>query len=511
MDREEGKKDIITIKEGKGARNEQEGWIIVRIAGNASERGFQQGFLFALEIREVMRSLRYLTYQDTGKEWEFFVNVARKLFAPHLGLEYTEELKGIASGIKAAQEIEQDFSGTGRAESRYPVTGAGGSISSIPAREREKDKAEEITWLDLLAWNGYIELLDYWWPKQREGQYRPGSMVEHGGCSAFVATGSATANGKVVMGHNSWDNFETGQFYNIIQDIRPDEGNRIMMQSPPGCIHSATDFFLTGAGIAGCETTIGGFQEYDPSGVPEFVRVREAMQYADSLDGFVARMIEGNNGGYANGWLLADTRSQEILRLELGLQYQTVDRTKDGYFIGCNAPFDPRIRNLECDNSGFADIRRHQGARQVRLTQLMEEYSGMLDSKSAMVILADHHDVYFDRENPCSRTVDGHYELDPRDVMSQAGRPLPYQPRGTVDGKMLDSTLADNWSFMARWGNSSGMPFLAREFIDRHIQWRHLDGYLKDRPERPWVLIRGGLSNLVQQNSANHCRFLSET
>jgi len=294
------------------------------------------------------------------------------------------------------------------------------------------------------------------------------------------------------MGHNSWDNFETGQFFNIIQDIRPDEGNRILMQSPPGCIHSATDFFLTGTGIAGCETTIGGFREYDPSGVPEFIRVREAMQYADSLDGFVARMVDGNNGGYANGWLLSDTRSQEILRLELGLQYHAVDRTKDGYFIGCNAPFDPRIRNLECENSGFADIRRHQGARQVRLTQLIEEHSGKLDCERAMAILADHHDVYFDRENPCSRTVDGHYELDPRDVMSQPGRPLPYQPRGTVDGKVLDSTLAGNWSFMARWGNSSGIPFSAREFIDRHIQWRHLDGYLKDRPERPWVLIRGG-------------------
>ena len=262
MGREEEKKDIITVKEGKGARIEQDGWIIVQITGDASERGFQQGFLLAPEIREVMRSLHYLTYLDTGKEWEFFVSAARKLFAPHLGMEYTEELKGMAAGLKAAYEEGRGSSGARELDTRYPVIGAGGSIISTP--ERVKEQPAEITWLDILAWNGYIELVDYWWPKQREGHYRPGSMVEHGGCSAFVATGSATADGKVVMGHNSWDNFETGQFFNIIQDIRPDEGNRILMQSPPGCIHSATDFFLTGAGIAGCETTIGGFREYRP-------------------------------------------------------------------------------------------------------------------------------------------------------------------------------------------------------------------------------------------------------
>ncbi|MBP1928231.1 hypothetical protein J2741_000778 [Methanolinea mesophila] len=463
---------------------------MVRIAGDAPERGFQQGFLLASEIRGVMRSLRYLTYIDTGKEWEFFVNAARKLFAPHLGLEYTEELKGMAAGLEAAREADHDLVSAETPAPGYPVLGAGGAITS--SVERETDPAAGISWLDLLAWNGYIELLDYWWPKQREGQYRPGSMVEHGGCSAFIATGSCTSDGKVVMGHNSWDNFETGQFFNVILDVRPDEGNRILMQSPPGSLHSATDFFLTGAGIAGCETTIGGFREYDPSGVPEFIRVRDAMQYAGSLDGFVEKMVDGNNGGYANGWLLADTRSREILRLELGLQYNSVDRTKDGYFIGCNAPFDPRIRNLECENSGFADIRRHQGARQVRLTQLMEDHYGKLDCERAKAILADHHDVYLGRDNPCSRTVDGHYELDSRDVMSQSGRPLPFQPRGTVDGKVIDSSLAADWSFLARWGNSSGMPFNAGEFIDRHIQWRHLDGYLMDRPERPWVKIRGG-------------------
>ena len=105
-------------------------------------------------------------------------------------------------------------------------------------------------------------------------------------------------------------------------------------------------------------------------------------------------MKKQNNGGYANSWLLADLNTGEIMRFELGLRFFNVERKKDGYFIGFNAPLDPRIRNLECSNTGFADIRRHQGARRVRLTQLMREYHGRIDVDVAKRILADHYDVY---------------------------------------------------------------------------------------------------------------------
>ena len=73
---------------------------------------------------------------------------------------------------------------------------------------------------------------------------------------------------------------------------------------------------------------------------------------------------------------LADSNTGEIMRFELGLKFYKVDRTKDGYFVGFNVPEDPRIRNLECGNTGYADIRMGSGARRVRLTQLMEQISG---------------------------------------------------------------------------------------------------------------------------------------
>ena len=100
------------------------------------------------------------------------------------------------------------------------------------------------------------------------------------------------------------------------------------MQSIPGYIHSMADFFVTGTGIMGTETTIGGFGEYDPDEAPEFYWVRKAMQYADDLDEFVKMMEKKNNGGYANSWLLADANTGEIVRLEPGLEYSSAERKK---------------------------------------------------------------------------------------------------------------------------------------------------------------------------------------
>ncbi len=49
-------------------------------------------------------------------------------------------------------------------------------------------------------------------------------------------------------------------------------------------------------------------------------------------------MKDGNNGGYANNWLLADRKTKEIASLELGLKNVTLQRTMDGYFVGCEFP-----------------------------------------------------------------------------------------------------------------------------------------------------------------------------
>ncbi|OPY50144.1 MAG: Phospholipase B [Methanosaeta sp. PtaU1.Bin112] len=442
----------------KGYRYDENGWIYIHIEGKPYERGFQHGRLVAQELADIKRSLEYLTYWNTGMKWQFFVDASERLFASWLEQEYMDEICGIADGAQNA--------------------------------------GVDISWQEVLAWNGYEELTDYWWPNEKSGKYAKPEKSSKDHCSAFIATGEATKDGRIVMAHNTWSEFETGQFSNLVLDIAPSQGHRILMQSSPGYIDSFTDFFVTKAGLMGTETTIGGFSLYDPNEAPEFYRVRKAMQYSEDLTQFVEIMKKNNNGGYANTWLLGDIHTGEIMRYELGLKFYNVTMTRNGSFIGYNAPLDPRIRNLECSNTGYADIRRHQGARQVRLAELMAEHHGRLDTETGKAILADHHDVYLNRKNPCSRTVDGHYELDAREFMSQPGRPVPFQPRGTVDGKVMDSEMAKDLAFWARWGNSSGMPFNAAEFLKKHIQWDHLNGYLKDRPGQPWTLFKAAQKDM---------------
>ena len=97
---------------------------------------------------------------------------------------------------------------------------------------------------------------------------------------------------------------------------------------------------MNDAGLMITETTITQFEGWNPDGMPEFVRSRKALQYAGSIDEYASIIKEGNNGGYANDWLIGDRKTGEIAYLELGLKNTPLWRSKDGYFISSN--FRPR-------------------------------------------------------------------------------------------------------------------------------------------------------------------------
>ena len=259
------------------------------------------------------------------------------------------------------------------------------------------------------------------------------------------------------------------------------------MQTSPCSIWSGSDFWVTAKGIIGTETTIGGFFPYEKR-FPIGYRIRKAMQYGNTLDEYCEILLHENSGDYANSWLFGDINTNEIMRIELGLKYHNIERTKNGFFIGFNATYDEKIRNIECKNSGFYDIRRHQGARYVRLSDLMDEYKGKINIDIAKKIISDHYDVYLEKDNnPCARTVCSHYDLDAREYMSDPSRPKPFAPHGAVDGLICDSALAKKMTLVARWGNSCGTPFKASEFFKKHRQYERFAPYVKDRLSEPWT------------------------
>jgi hypothetical protein len=339
---------------------------------------------------------------------------------------------------------------------------------------------------EIVAYNGWKELLWYWWPTVKDtiSPNTPLPTIES--CSAFIATGNMTTDGKIVLGHNTWDDYYI-PVYNIILDISPSNGNKILMQTAAGHIHSGTDFFITSAGIIGAETTIGGFFPFNPNGIPEFSRVRRAMQDAYSIEEWCEIMKKGNNGAYANSWLIGDIKTNEIARLELGLKYVGFEKKSNGYFSGSNFVEDLNILRKETTMNEM-DIRNSNIARKVRWEQLMKEYSGNIDVEKGKVMLSDHFDTYLGILKPGSRTICGHVELDDQTY----GIFEPFRPIGAYDGKVVNSAMAKNMTFEARWGSSCGMPFDAKKFLSDHPQFSWMKALIKDRPDQPWTVFNSG-------------------
>ena len=433
----------VTAKEkdwlAKAYRVDKNGWIFLHIEGEPYERGFQRGFLTANEIDESVRTSAYLIKFDTAKELDFFVEAAAKLFKGKISKEYIEEMKGMVAGMRKA--------------------------------------GKHVTFKEMLFMNGIIDIWWYWWPKQKE------SMGP--GCSAFIATGGATTDGKIVMAHNTWIDYASGRFCNIIVDILPNKGHRILMQSWGSMIYSGTDFFITSAGLVGTETTIGSFNGFNRKGTPVFERARKAMQYANNIDEWARIMIENNSGAYANSWLLGDINTGEIARLELGLKNHSLEKKKSGCITGSNVADNIEILREET-NATYDDIRNRCVARRERWKQLMKKHHGKIDVEAAKRMVADHYDMYLEKENSSCRTICGHHELDDGSIPGSQGA---YYPGGAVDGKVVDSDMAKNWQFWAKWGSSCDIGFDANEFLQKHTQYDWLEGYLKDLPAESWTIF----------------------
>ena len=426
---------------------EANGWTLVHLEGSPSEVGFQHGYLLAQEILEMQMINALELSHDYSKSWDFFRAAARDMMWPRIEPQYRQELQGITDGVNA-RGVKLDL---------WDIVALNGG----------------------LEWPYYLKTLD----KKPKTSPSPGSVIPNH-CSAFVATGSYTKDGRVVIAHNTWSPYLDGGRWTMVFDIVSEKGYRILMDGLPGFIASDDDFGLNAAGLIITETTIDGFHGYDPAGVPEFVRARKAMQYAGSIDDFVRIMKDGNNGGYANDWLVADRKTGEAASLELGLKHVTLERTRDGYFVGANFPINP---DLTRDETTFdrKDPGSSPNARHARWEQLMAENKGKIDVVLAQQFLADHYDSYQKKNEPNERTLCGHVELSPRGWLPW----LPYGPYGAAQNKVADSASAEQMSFWAAAGHACGLDFKAAEYLKAHPEFAWQKDYLRDMPSRPWTKV----------------------
>ncbi|MGH7175890.1 MAG: hypothetical protein ACREJC_00790, partial [Tepidisphaeraceae bacterium] len=168
-------------REGPAYRYPQAGWIVLHIEGEPYERGYQHGKLMANEIADYVKC--YATMQSPtspSEGWKITRTMVDSLFARKFDPEYLEEMKGIADGAVA-----------------------GGA--------KFDGRALDLT--DIIAINVWSEVMcldgaNQATPNGLEGKTfgkpvgaKTPVAVKPSRCSAFVATGPATKDGKVVIGH----------------------------------------------------------------------------------------------------------------------------------------------------------------------------------------------------------------------------------------------------------------------------------------------------------------------
>ena len=425
------------------------GWTYVHLHGTPKQVGFQHGYLLAREIEDNVHVYTVTAPKQDDRPWSFFRETAKTVLWPHIDPEYQEELKGIAEGLKAQ-----------------------GSTLDL--------------W-DIVALNGDIEISDYYLPTldKKQGKPVPPAAVAPGKCSAFVATGSATKDGKIVIAHSNWSSYAEGERWTVVFDIVPSSGQHILMDGLPGVITSQDDFGVNASGLMITETTLPMAKGFDVNGIPEFERSRKAMQYATSIDEYAAIMRKGNNGGYANSWLLGDRKAGEIAYLELGLHQTPLTKKKDGYFVSSNFSADPAL--IRDDTPGFSpdDPESSMNARHIRAEEFMKEHYGKLDTALAEAYLSDHEDSFEHKTDAGKRSLCGHEDTSP--VGEKVWDDPPFVPGGAVTGKVMDSDMAAKLSFIGRAGHPCGEDFHAAPFLAAHPQFAWQKPILHDMIAGPWT------------------------
>ena len=75
-----------------------------------------------------------------------------------------------------------------------------------------QEKGKKYDKIDITALNGWMEFAWYYVPlldeKLKTGS---GENKAPANCSAFIATGSYTTDGKIVIGHNAWVDYIVGE------------------------------------------------------------------------------------------------------------------------------------------------------------------------------------------------------------------------------------------------------------------------------------------------------------
>jgi len=351
------------------------GWIYLHIEGQPYERGYQHGHLMAKEIVQYMeRCAADLDSKGKKESWNMARTTANALFLRGFDQEILEEMKGIAEGASDAgakwNDRRIDLIDVVVANTTVELGELAGALPVTPTG-LEGLQLESPVYFD---------------------RKRDVSIVER--CSAFAANGKATRDGRMVIGHITMWPLTLAEQTNVMLDIQPTSGHRLLMQSYPGGIESGTDWYQNDAGMVLTETTIRQ-SPFNIQGTPIAYRARKAIQYGDSVEKVVEYLTTKNNGLYTNEWLIGDAKNNEIAMYELGTYKTRLYRSSkndwfggtEGFYWGDNNTKDLALRlEYQPDPKGQpVHVPYEPGPRDLKWQELYREYNGKIDDQFAFL------------------------------------------------------------------------------------------------------------------------------
>ena len=368
--------------------------------------GYQYGYLLSREIVTFIDKLAIRQNGDSPRAgWNELRTLADALMLRKFDQEYLEEMKGTADGAAKAGGVYNghtiDLLDIVTVNSAVDLGQLGGALNetATPLSGRSFNKEEEEA-------------------NAAERLHK---------CSSFLANGPATTDGKIVFAQLfMWGGY-TGVHWDVICDVQPSRGRRLVYETFPGGIHSGADFYINDAGIMIGETTVMQ-TPFNLNGEPQSSRIRRAAQYGTSIDEVVKILTTDNNGLYTNEWLIGDVRTNEIAILLLGTKKWKLWRSSTGEFPGDTKGFywsvnnakDPEVRKEyvpDPSNAPF-DVVYGNVNRDLAFTQVLSARKGKIDGISAVNLIAS---------SPINR---------------------PH----ACDGKVTTSEMASHMMFLAHYG-----------------------------------------------------------
>lgn len=358
---------------GPAYRYPSGGWIYLHVEGQPYERGYQHGRLMSKEIVQYMaRCAAELDRNGKTQSWRLARTTASALFEHGFDREILEEMRGIADGASDAGARWE-----GRRIDLTDMIVVNTTVEMSDLSEALKVTPSGLEGLHLQA-PIYVD------PK----------LAARDHCSAFAATGKATRDGRMVIGHVTWWPLTLAEQTNVMLDLKPASGHRVLMQSYPGGIESGTDWYQNDAGIVLTETTIDQ-SPFNRQGTPVAYRARKAIQYGDSIDKVVEYLGAKNNGLYTNEWLIGDARTNEIAMFELGTYKTRLYRSSkdewfggtEGFYWGDNNAKDVSVRLEEHPDPQAppAYVPYVPQPRDLKWQELYREYKGKIDEQFAFL------------------------------------------------------------------------------------------------------------------------------